>query len=80
MMRILWAFKVTPAAGTELPLDPKKYPGDMPGNAGTNMPVNLNLRNEIKRELILQAYATELNERSPVVCSPSIYFVFRERI
>jgi cytochrome P450 len=61
IMRILWAFKVAPAADAKLPLDPADYRADMPGNPGTNLPVTLTVRSEKKRAIIDQAFK-EANE------------------
>ena len=59
MMRILWAFNVCTAPGTKLPLDPKDYPGFMPGNPGPTMPVCLLVRSEERKVQIDDVWKDE---------------------
>ncbi|KAL1591639.1 hypothetical protein SLS60_011637 [Paraconiothyrium brasiliense] len=57
IMRLVWAFEVVPGPNAKLPLDPKDYPGEMPGNPGEQMPVSLKVRSEMKRKIIGDEYA-----------------------
>ncbi|KAJ4359532.1 uncharacterized protein N0V89_000087 [Didymosphaeria variabile] len=57
IMRLVWAFEIVPAPNAKLPLDPKDYPGEMPGNPGEQMPVSLKVRSEAKRKVIDDEYA-----------------------
>ncbi|KAJ9660016.1 hypothetical protein H2201_007121 [Coniosporium apollinis] len=66
IMRILWAFDIAPAPGTKLPLDPRDYPPDMPGNPGTNLPVTLKVRSEEKKRIINAAYEAEQKTHIPM--------------
>jgi cytochrome P450 len=52
IMRLVWAFEIVPAPNAKLPLDPRDYPGEMPGNPGEHMPVMLRVRSEEKRQVI----------------------------
>ncbi|KAJ5715186.1 cytochrome P450 [Penicillium malachiteum] len=52
IMRILWAFDITPKPGTTLPVDNSQFPGELPGIAGTSMPVMLTPRSDEKVRLI----------------------------
>lgn len=66
IMRILWAFTIAPAKGTTLPLDPRNYPGEMPGNPGESMPVTLTIRNALKRKIVNQAFKEADKTRSSI--------------
>lgn len=57
IMRLVWAFEIVPAPNAKLPLDPRDFPGDMPGNPGEHMPVMLKVRSEAKRKIIDEEYA-----------------------
>ncbi|KAF3047192.1 hypothetical protein E8E12_011599 [Didymella heteroderae] len=57
IMRLVWAFEIVPAPNTKLPLDPRDYPGEMPGNPGEHMPVKLRIRSEAKRKVVNEEYA-----------------------
>lgn len=52
IMRLVWAFEVVPASRARLPLNPRDYPGEMPGNPGEHMPVELKVRSEAKKRVI----------------------------
>ena len=52
IMRLVWAFEIVPAPNARLPLDPRNYRGEMPGNPGEHMPVVLKVRSEAKRKTI----------------------------
>ncbi|KAF2033419.1 cytochrome P450 [Setomelanomma holmii] len=56
IMRLVWAFEIVPSKEAKLPLDPKDYPGEMPGNPGEHMPVMLKVRSEAKRRVIEREY------------------------
>ncbi|KAF1927809.1 cytochrome P450 [Didymella exigua CBS 183.55] len=56
IMRLVWAFEIVPAPNAKLPLDPRDYPGEMPGNPGEHMPVLLKVRSEAKRKAIDEEY------------------------
>lgn len=56
IMRLVWAFEIVPAPNAKLPLDPRDYPGEMPGNPGEHMPVMLKVRSEAKRKVIDYGY------------------------
>ncbi|KAF9692856.1 hypothetical protein EKO04_009251 [Ascochyta lentis] len=57
IMRLVWAFEIVPSPNAKLPLDPRDYPGEMPGNPGEHMPVMLKIRSEAKRKIIDEEYA-----------------------
>lgn len=57
IMRLVWAFEIVPAPDAKLSLDPRDYPGEMPGNPGKHMPVMLKVRSEAKRKIIDEEYA-----------------------
>ena len=69
-MRILWAFDITPAPGTEMPIDPNAYASEIPGNPGQNMPVRLSVRSKQKAQMIDSEFEEELSRRPKMV---SIY-------
>lgn len=52
IMRLLWAFEIVPSPHSNVPLDSRDYPGEMPGNPGEHMPVMLKIRSEAKRKVI----------------------------
>ena len=54
IMRLVWAFEIVPAPDAKLPLDPRDYPGEMPGNPGEHMPVMLKVRSDAKRKVIYE--------------------------
>lgn len=58
IMRLVWAFEIVPAQNAKLPLDPRDYSGEMPGNPGESMPVMLKVRSEAKRTVIDREYAS----------------------
>lgn len=66
-MRVLWAFDIAPFPGAKLPLDPKTYYGEMPGNPGTNLPVTLKVRSEEKKQIIDATYEEECKAHVPLV-------------
>lgn len=67
-MRILWAFDIKPAPGTEeLLRDPKHYHGQMPGNPGPEMPVTLTVRSEEKKKIIETNWEREKERHVPMV-------------
>lgn len=57
IMRLVWAFEITPAPKAKLPLDPRDYPAEMPGNPGEHMPVMLRVRSEAKKKVIDEEFA-----------------------
>lgn len=66
-MRLLWAFNIHPAPGAKLPLNPKDYVGDLPGIAGSQMPVTLTVISDERRRLIDAAYVYESRNHVPLV-------------
>lgn len=56
IMRILWACNVGVSEDAKIPLNPKDYPGAMPGNPGERLPVTLKMRSEEKKRLIEKAW------------------------
>lgn len=52
IMRLVWAFEIVPAPNAKLPLDPRDFPGEIPGNPGEHMPVMFKVRSEAKRKVI----------------------------
>jgi cytochrome P450 len=56
IMRLVWAFEIVPAPEAKLPLDPRDYSGEMPGNPGEHMPVMLKVRSEAKRRTINEEF------------------------
>ncbi|OAG07382.1 cytochrome P450 [Paraphaeosphaeria sporulosa] len=56
IMRLVWAFEVVPAPNATLPLNPRDYPGEMPGNPGEHMPIMLKVRSQAKRKVIDNEY------------------------
>ena len=67
IMRMLWAFDITPAPGTDLPIDSNKYASEIPGNPNQEMPVRLSVRSEAKKEIIEREYRQELARRPKMV-------------
>ncbi|KAJ5354959.1 cytochrome P450 [Penicillium cataractarum] len=69
IMRILWAFEVQPAPGTQVPLDPLSYMknAEMPGNASINLPVTLEVRSEERKKLINDIFDKMDRERTKMV-------------
>lgn len=57
IMRLVWAFEIVSAPDAKLPLDPRDYRGDMPGNPGEDMPVMFKVRSEAKSKVINDEYA-----------------------
>ncbi|KAH6613088.1 cytochrome P450 [Boeremia exigua] len=57
IMRVVWAFEITPSPNAKLPLDSRDYPGEMPGNPGEHMPVTLKVRSSTKRDVINADYS-----------------------
>lgn len=56
IMRLLWAFDISVRPGTLLPLDPKTYADDFPGNPGHHLPVVLTVRSPEKLAAIQKAH------------------------
>ena len=79
MMRILWAFDIKPAANAKLPLNIADWRGDFPGLAGERMPVSMIPRDEIKINLLDQAFKVALAERPDVVCRLRLLCVREDR-
>ncbi|PVH92610.1 cytochrome P450 [Periconia macrospinosa] len=52
IMRVVWAFEIVPSPQAKMPLDPRDYVGEMPGNPGECMPVMLRVRSEAKKRVI----------------------------
>ncbi|KAF2854958.1 cytochrome P450 [Plenodomus tracheiphilus IPT5] len=67
IMRLVWAFEIVPAKRAKLPLDPRDWPGEMPGNPGEHMPVMLRVRSEAKRKCIDEERTRAEAERPAVV-------------
>jgi cytochrome P450 len=67
IMRLLWGFKIAPIPGAKLPLDPRDFAGEMPGNPGQNMPVTVTVRDEQTRGIINQAFKEAVATRIPLV-------------
>ncbi|KAH8200030.1 hypothetical protein TruAng_005806 [Truncatella angustata] len=59
MMRILWSFDVTMAPRAKLPLNPRDFPGSMPGNPGPTLPACLVVRSLEKKKLIQRFWDEE---------------------
>ncbi|KAH7089851.1 cytochrome P450 [Paraphoma chrysanthemicola] len=64
IMRLVWAFEIVPATAAKLPLDPRDYPGEMPGNPGDGMPVELRVRSEEKRRVIEMEFEREESRKT----------------
>ncbi|OHF02997.1 hypothetical protein CORC01_01755 [Colletotrichum orchidophilum] len=56
MMRILWAFEISPADGAKTPLAFTEYAAALPGNPGERMPVRFRCRSESRKAVILRAF------------------------
>lgn len=67
IMRLLWGFRILPSKDAKMPLDPKDFTGEMPGNPGESMPVNVIVRDDRRRELINQAFKEAAAARTPLV-------------
>jgi cytochrome P450 len=67
IMRLLWGFKIAPSPGAMLPLDPRNFAGEMPGNPGHTMPVTVTVRDEKTRGIINQAFKEAVASRVPLV-------------
>ncbi|KAG9629931.1 hypothetical protein KCU69_g20808, partial [Aureobasidium melanogenum] len=52
IMRLLWGFRIAPSPDAKLPLDPRDFAGEMPGNPGEQMPVTVVVRDEKTRSII----------------------------
>ena len=63
-MRLLWAFDISVRPGTPLPLDPKNYPDDFPGNPGQDLPVVLTVRSPERLATIQRAYRDAVQSRT----------------
>lgn len=72
IMRLLWAFDISPVEGVKLPIDPNTYASNFPGNPGTNMPVKVALRDAERREIINHTFELECKQRP---CMVRIYAI-----
>jgi hypothetical protein len=69
MMRILWAFEINWAQGTQKPVDPISYTrsSEMPGNPSSRLPVTLRILNQAKADIINRTFENAKRERAPIV-------------
>lgn len=67
IMRILWAFEVTPSPDAKLPLNIADWRGDFPGLAGPTMPVMMLPRSKERVAVIDEAFAAAKMEREAIV-------------
>ncbi|OJJ07635.1 hypothetical protein ASPVEDRAFT_88875 [Aspergillus versicolor CBS 583.65] len=69
MMRILWAFEINWAQGTQKPVDPISYTrsSEMPGNPSSRLPVTLRILNQAKADIINRTFENAKRERLPIV-------------
>lgn len=69
MMRILWAFEIQWAPGTQQPVDPMSYMrcSEMPGNVSSRLPVTLRVLSPEKAAIIDRSFEALQNERPPIV-------------
>ncbi|USP80423.1 cytochrome P450 [Curvularia clavata] len=67
VMRLVWAFEIVPSPEARIPLDPKDYLGEMPGNAGERMPVVLKVRSEAKKKVIEREFRAAEISRPAVI-------------
>ncbi|CAD0096868.1 unnamed protein product [Aureobasidium mustum] len=62
-MRLLWGFKIAHSPNAKLPLDPRNFAGEMPGNPGEQMPVTVVVRDGKTRSIINQAFKEAVASR-----------------
>ncbi|KAG9628843.1 cytochrome P450, partial [Aureobasidium melanogenum] len=67
IMRLLWGFKIAPSPDAKLPLDPRDFAGEMPGNPGEQMPVTVVVRDEKTRSIINHAFKEAVATRVQLV-------------
>lgn len=69
ILRILWAFEIQWAPGTQQPVDPMTYIrfSEMPGNVSSRLPVTLRALNPGKTAIINQSFEALQQERLPIV-------------
>lgn len=68
-MRILWAFEIKWAPGTQEPVDPLTYTrlSEMPGNPSSRLPVTLRVLSQEKADIINRTFETLQRDRVPIV-------------
>ncbi|OGE47464.1 hypothetical protein PENARI_c043G11509 [Penicillium arizonense] len=73
-MRILWAFEIKWAPGTQEPVDPLTYTrrSEMPGNPSSRLPVTLRVLNQEKADIINRTFETLQLERAPIASLSSL--------
>ncbi|KAL2811621.1 cytochrome P450 [Aspergillus granulosus] len=69
IMRILWAFEIKWAPGTQLPVDPLTYTSrsEMPGNPSSRLPVTLRVFSQEKAIIINRTFEALQRERAPIL-------------
>lgn len=70
-MRLLWAFEIMWAPGTQQPVDPLTYTrrSEMPGNPSSRLPVTLRVLSQDKAKIINHTFDALQQERLPIVCA-----------